>query len=141
MPQLPGARRARAHAHHGSHTPTSSRDKMAYHTKQIRRQCIIQFLGFKFLVYCVASGPWRMDHGSAGGYEANATMLKIISAIEGWGPSQIIISFPYGLGPLLAQFNDTDYSQQHLRLRLKLGSYYCIPSCITACLLQAKPNS
>ena len=43
MPQLPGAGKTWAHAHHGSHTPTSSGavllGKMAYHTKQIRRQC------------------------------------------------------------------------------------------------------
>ena len=41
-PQLPGAGRTRAGHHHGSHTPTSPGtillDKMAYHTKQIRRQ-------------------------------------------------------------------------------------------------------
>ena len=43
-PQLPGAGRTRAGHHHGSHTPTSpeavSLGKMAYHTKQIHRQCI-----------------------------------------------------------------------------------------------------
>jgi hypothetical protein len=43
-PQLPGAGRKRAGHHHGSHTPTSpgtiSLGKMAYHTKQIRRECI-----------------------------------------------------------------------------------------------------
>ena len=41
-PQLPGAGRTRAGHHHGSHTPTSPGailSKMAYHTKQIRRQC------------------------------------------------------------------------------------------------------
>ena len=47
-PQLPGAGRARAGHHHGSHTPTSpgaillgkmAIGKMAYHTKQIRREC------------------------------------------------------------------------------------------------------
>ena len=42
-PQLPGAGRTRAWHHHGSHTPTSSEavllGKMAYHTKQIRREC------------------------------------------------------------------------------------------------------
>ena len=42
-PQLPGAGRARAGHYHGSHKPTSPRaillGKMAYHTKQIRRQC------------------------------------------------------------------------------------------------------
>ena len=42
-PQLPGAERTRAWHHHGSHTPTSPGTillgKMAYHTKQIRRQC------------------------------------------------------------------------------------------------------
>ena len=42
-PQLPGAGRTRAGHHHGSHTPTSpgtiSLGKMAYHTKQIRREC------------------------------------------------------------------------------------------------------
>ena len=42
-PQLPGAGRTRAWHHHGSHTPTSPGaillGKMAYHTKQIRRQC------------------------------------------------------------------------------------------------------
>ena len=44
-PQLPGAGRTRAGYHHGSHTPTSPGTillgKMAYHTKQIRRECII----------------------------------------------------------------------------------------------------
>ena len=44
-PQLPGAGRTRAGHHHGSHTPTSPKavllGKMAYHTKQIRRQCIV----------------------------------------------------------------------------------------------------
>jgi hypothetical protein len=47
MLQLPGAGRARAGHYHGSHTPTSSGavilGKMAYHTKQIRRQCIKSF--------------------------------------------------------------------------------------------------
>ena len=47
-PQLPRAGRARAGHHHGSHMPTSPEavllGKMAYHTKQIRRQCIIQNL-------------------------------------------------------------------------------------------------
>ena len=42
-PQLPGAGRARAGHHHGSHRLTSTGaillGKMAYHTKQIRRQC------------------------------------------------------------------------------------------------------
>ena len=42
-PQLPGAGRTRVGHHHGSHTPTSPEavllGKMAYHTKQIRRQC------------------------------------------------------------------------------------------------------
>ena len=42
-PQLPGAGRTRAGHHQGSHTPTSPKavllGKMAYHTKQIRRQC------------------------------------------------------------------------------------------------------
>ena len=41
--QLPGAGRTRAWHHHGSHTPTSPGTfllgKMAYHTKQILRQC------------------------------------------------------------------------------------------------------
>ena len=44
-PQLPGAERTRAGHHHGSHTPTSpgtiSLGKMAYHTKQIRRECTL----------------------------------------------------------------------------------------------------
>ena len=44
-PQFPGAGRTRAWHHHGSHTPTSPGDislgKIAYHTKQIRRQCNI----------------------------------------------------------------------------------------------------
>ena len=48
MPQLPGAGRARAGQHHGTHTPTSSGavllGKMAYHTKQIRQQCTILFM-------------------------------------------------------------------------------------------------
>ena len=43
-PQLPGAGRTRAGHHHGSHTPTSPEaillGKIAYHTKQIRRECI-----------------------------------------------------------------------------------------------------
>ena len=43
-PQLPGAGRTRPGHHHGSHTPTSTGTillgKMAYHTKQIRRECI-----------------------------------------------------------------------------------------------------
>ena len=43
-PQLPGAGRTRAGHHHGSHTPTSPGTillgKMAYHTKQICRQCM-----------------------------------------------------------------------------------------------------
>ena len=42
-PQQPGAGRTRAGHHHGSHTPTSPwtilLGKMAYHTKQIRREC------------------------------------------------------------------------------------------------------
>ena len=42
-PQLPGAGRTRAGHHHGSHTPTSPGTillgKIAYHTKQIRREC------------------------------------------------------------------------------------------------------
>ena len=44
---LPGAGRTRGWHHHGSHTTTSPGaillGKMAYHTKQIRRQCIILF--------------------------------------------------------------------------------------------------
>ena len=44
LPQLPGAGRTRAGHHHGGHTPNSPEavllGKMAYHTKQIRRQCI-----------------------------------------------------------------------------------------------------
>ena len=44
-PQLPGAGRTRAGHHHGSHTPTSPEaillGKVAHHTKQIRRECII----------------------------------------------------------------------------------------------------
>ena len=43
-PQLPGAGRTRVGHHHGSHTPTSPGTillgKMAYHTKQIRRECM-----------------------------------------------------------------------------------------------------
>ena len=43
-PWLPGAGRTRTWHHHGSHTPTSPGaillGKMAFHTKQIRRQCI-----------------------------------------------------------------------------------------------------
>ena len=42
-PQLPGAGRTRGWHHHGSHTTTSPGTillgKMAYHTKQIRREC------------------------------------------------------------------------------------------------------
>ena len=42
-PQLPGPGRTRTWHHHGSHTPTSPGaillGRMAYHTKQIRRQC------------------------------------------------------------------------------------------------------
>ena len=45
LPQLPGAGRTRAGHHHGSHTPTSPEavllGKMAHHTKQIRRECIL----------------------------------------------------------------------------------------------------
>ena len=45
-PQLPGAGRTRAWHHHGSHMPTSPEavllGKMAYHTKQIRRQCMFR---------------------------------------------------------------------------------------------------
>ena len=44
-PQLPGAGRTRVWHHHGSHKPTSPEavllGKMAYHTKQIRRQCML----------------------------------------------------------------------------------------------------
>ena len=44
-PQLSGAGRTRAGHHHGSHTPTSPEaillGKMAYHIKQIRRECIV----------------------------------------------------------------------------------------------------
>ena len=47
-PQLPGAGRTRAGHHHGSHTPTSPGTillgKMAYHTKQIRRECTLQVI-------------------------------------------------------------------------------------------------
>ena len=45
-PQLPGAGRTRAGHHHGSHTPTSpgaillGKMALAYHTKQIRRECM-----------------------------------------------------------------------------------------------------
>ena len=57
-PKLPGAGRTRAWHHHGSHTPTSPEaillDKMAHHTKQIRRECtnknsarLYQYLLFK----------------------------------------------------------------------------------------------
>ena len=50
-PQLPGAGRTRAGHHHGSHTPTSPEaiilGKMAHHTKQIRRQCMME-RGFRF---------------------------------------------------------------------------------------------
>ena len=49
-PQLPGAGRTRAGHHHGSHSPTSPATillgKMAYHTKQIHRQCIIEYVVF-----------------------------------------------------------------------------------------------
>ena len=44
IPQLPGAGRTWVGHHHGSHTPTSLEavllGKMAYHTKQICRQCM-----------------------------------------------------------------------------------------------------
>ena len=44
-PQLPGAGRARVGHHQGSHTTTSPEavllSKMAYHTKQICRQCTV----------------------------------------------------------------------------------------------------
>ena len=47
-PQLPGAGRTRMWRHHGSHTTTSPGTillgKMAYHTKKIRRECIILFV-------------------------------------------------------------------------------------------------
>ena len=49
-PQLSGAGRTRAGHHHGSHTPTSPEavllGKMAHHTKQIRRECMVS-LNFK----------------------------------------------------------------------------------------------
>ena len=55
-PQLPGAGRTRAEHHHGSHTPTSSEavllGKMAYHTKQIGRQCKGQVYGGDFAKFC-----------------------------------------------------------------------------------------
>ena len=55
-PRLPGAGRTRAGHHHGSHTPTSPEavllGKMAYHTKQIRRQCILQAIP---LIYGILS--------------------------------------------------------------------------------------
>ena len=45
-PQLPGAGRTREWHYHGSHTPTSPGaillGKMAYHTKQIRRECMLR---------------------------------------------------------------------------------------------------
>ena len=44
-PNLPVAGRTRAWHHHGSHTPTC---KMAYHTKQIRRQCIQEVYNQEF---------------------------------------------------------------------------------------------
>ena len=58
-PQLPGAGRTRAGHHHGSHTPTSPEaillGKMAHHTKQIRRECIRDYLysdsNYKTLIY------------------------------------------------------------------------------------------
>ena len=44
--QPPGAGRTRAGHHHGSHTPTSPEavllGKMAYRTKQIRRECTLR---------------------------------------------------------------------------------------------------
>ena len=50
-PQLPGAGRTRAGHHHGSHTLTSPEavllGKMAYHTKQICRQCMAAILGLR----------------------------------------------------------------------------------------------
>ena len=53
-PLLPGAGRARVGHHHGSHTPTSPGaillGKMAYHTKQIRRQCTCQPKSQKWLL-------------------------------------------------------------------------------------------
>ena len=56
-PQLPGAGRTRAGHHHGSHTPTSPGTsllgKMAYHTKQIRRECTLNtFLEIK--LFCLS---------------------------------------------------------------------------------------
>ena len=51
-PQLPGAGRIRAGHQHGSHTPTSPEavllGKMAYHTKQIHRQCMPGTHNFSF---------------------------------------------------------------------------------------------
>ena len=48
--QLPGDGMTRAWYHHGSHTPTSPGaillDKMAYHTKQIRRQHVLSIYNF-----------------------------------------------------------------------------------------------
>ena len=47
LPQLPGAGKTRAGHHYGSHTPTSPGTillgKMAYHTKQIHRECILSY--------------------------------------------------------------------------------------------------
>ena len=57
-PQLPGAGRARAGHHHGSHTSTSPEavllGKMAYHTKQICWQCkpyTPQRIGIAYLLH------------------------------------------------------------------------------------------
>ena len=55
-PQLPGAGRTRAGHHHGSHTPTSPGTillgKMAYYTKQIRRECSSLLMGNLLFIYC-----------------------------------------------------------------------------------------
>ena len=56
-PLLPGAGRKRAWHHHGSHTSTSPGTvllgKMAYHTKQIRRQC-----RYEIIVTLIEARDW-----------------------------------------------------------------------------------
>ena len=67
-PQLPGAGRKRAGHHHGSHTPTSlgtiSLGKMAYHTKQIHRECIYKTKGHvhSYMSFPQNATPYRVQN-------------------------------------------------------------------------------
>ena len=65
-PQLPGAGRTRAGHHHWSHMLTSPEavllGKMAYHTKQIRRQCTTTKFFVKSLKQSKNSFVWNLLH-------------------------------------------------------------------------------